>query len=418
MGLGSTFEPQTTDESGWFVFRGLWPGDRYKVVIEAPGGGKAEPPEIEGQGRRDPGPRHDRAGRRRRPHRRPGRRLRRPARSPARPSSTAATAPDAAHRPHRRHGPVPARRPVPRDQVRVRPQGGLSLHRREGRGRRRRPDHHAAPDRRAAPRLEARRGPDARGPARLRPQGAGPHLGDASARRPSQNGASACIPAMARIDLDLALQWSAERGHRFDGRGPPGGGRGAGRDRRPRRARAAGPGRRRSASSTPSSELAERFAETDPKKALLFAEEAAVQARSLPAARPDLRPGPGRRGARPARPRRGRAQGSSTRPPRTPPAWASRAWRAMPAAVAARALAPSTSTAPWPWSRRSPTRTTRSRYTGFVAGAIAATNTDRAVAMADAISQESTLPDNDPDRDRLPDRPPSIPTGRSGSSRG
>ncbi len=80
MGIGSSFDAQTTDASGWFVFRGLWPGDRYRLDVAARGYGKAEPPEITGQGRRDPGPRHDRAGGGRRPHRRPGRRLRRQAR--------------------------------------------------------------------------------------------------------------------------------------------------------------------------------------------------------------------------------------------------------------------------------------------------------------------------------------------------
>ncbi len=49
MGISSTFDTQTTDDSGWFVFRGLWPGDIYKVAIDATGYGKAEPPEVQGQ---------------------------------------------------------------------------------------------------------------------------------------------------------------------------------------------------------------------------------------------------------------------------------------------------------------------------------------------------------------------------------
>jgi hypothetical protein len=32
-----------------------------------------------------------------------------------------------------------------------------------------------------------------------------------------KNGASACIPIMARIDPELALRWSADHGHRYDG---------------------------------------------------------------------------------------------------------------------------------------------------------------------------------------------------------
>ena len=49
MGIGGALETVTTDASGWFVFRGLWPGDRYKVVIDARDYGKAEPPEIKGK---------------------------------------------------------------------------------------------------------------------------------------------------------------------------------------------------------------------------------------------------------------------------------------------------------------------------------------------------------------------------------
>ena len=112
---------------------------------------------------------------------------------------------------------------------------------------------------------------------------------------------------MARIDPDLAFQWSAEHGHRYDGR--------------VRQAAAemlaeldgpealamltpADPGE----SQYTLQRLADRFAPTDPKKALLFVEEAVVRARALHQ--------PGRAaalaragdGARPARPRRGRTQ--------------------------------------------------------------------------------------------------------------
>ena len=86
---------------------------------------------------------------------------------------------------------------------------------------------------------------------------------------------------MARIDLDLAMQWSAERGHRYDGR--------ARQAAAEELAETDGPGALELLALVDPSEsqytlqrLAERFAETDPGKALLFAEEAAVRARALP----------------------------------------------------------------------------------------------------------------------------------------
>ena len=98
--------------------------------------------------------------------------------------------------------------------------------------------------------------------------------------RADNNGAFSCIRAMAEIDPDLALQWSAEKGHRYDD------------DVRFAEARklagtdaedALGLLNQRpdSASQRVLQGLADRFAETDAKKALRFAEEAAVQARGL-----------------------------------------------------------------------------------------------------------------------------------------
>ena len=48
-GISSTLESYTTTESGSFVFRDIWPGDRYKVVVQAPGWSKAQPPEVTGK---------------------------------------------------------------------------------------------------------------------------------------------------------------------------------------------------------------------------------------------------------------------------------------------------------------------------------------------------------------------------------
>jgi protocatechuate 3,4-dioxygenase beta subunit len=94
------------------------------------------------------------------------------------------------------------------------------------------------------------------------------------------NGAFSCIRAMAEIDPDLAMQWSAEKGHRYDD------------DVRFAEARKLAETdaedalallnqKPDSASQTAVQGLADRFAETDPKKALWFANEAAVQARGL-----------------------------------------------------------------------------------------------------------------------------------------
>ena len=47
-GIGVELESYTTSSAGWFVFGDLWPGDRYKVVVEAPGRGKTETPEVIG----------------------------------------------------------------------------------------------------------------------------------------------------------------------------------------------------------------------------------------------------------------------------------------------------------------------------------------------------------------------------------
>ena len=47
--VGSVLESSVTREDGWFVFRGLWPGLDYNLVIEARGYNKAEAPEITGK---------------------------------------------------------------------------------------------------------------------------------------------------------------------------------------------------------------------------------------------------------------------------------------------------------------------------------------------------------------------------------
>ena len=97
---------------------------------------------------------------------------------------------------------------------------------------------------------------------------------------PENNRRIPCIEEMAEIDPDLALQWSAQHGHRYDD---------AVRRAQARElAETDAPGALALLNQKPDSEsqsvlqaLADRFAETDPKKAMPFAEEAAVQARGL-----------------------------------------------------------------------------------------------------------------------------------------
>src|SRR5262249_4666287 len=94
------------------------------------------------------------------------------------------------------------------------------------------------------------------------------------------NGAFSCIRAMAEIDPDLAMQWSAEKGRRYDD------GVRFAEARKLAETDAEGAlgllnHRPDSSSQSALQTLADRFAETDPKKALQFAGEAAVQARGL-----------------------------------------------------------------------------------------------------------------------------------------
>ena len=390
------------DKSGWFVFRGLWPGDRYKVVIEAPGDGKSEPPEIAGQGRRDPGPRHDRDGRRRRTHRRPGRRLRRQARSPARPSSTAATprgrspsAPTTSGR-FRLDGLFPGTK-----YAFVRKEGyrftgakvdgdaddlTITLLRTDE------PPPAWKPG--AAPTLEDQR---------LRPQGAGPDLGDvrrggrAERRLGVHPGDGPDRPRPGPAVVGRA-------GTSTRRRGPPGGGRGAGRDRRPRGARAPGPGRRDRPSSTPSSGWPSGSPRPIRRRPWCSPRRRPCRAgRSRSPTGPGPWPGPARCSSGSAAPRPGarlidEAAADAAR-------LGVAGMEGYARGIAARALAPfdldRALALVEPFTRP---RTTRSDTAGS-----SPARSPRPTPIAPSrwptrCSQESTLPDNDPDRDRLPDR--------------
>ena len=51
--IGSPIASYTTSDNGWFVFRDLWPGDRYSVVIEAKGHARSRDTGSDRQGRGD-----------------------------------------------------------------------------------------------------------------------------------------------------------------------------------------------------------------------------------------------------------------------------------------------------------------------------------------------------------------------------
>jgi hypothetical protein len=94
------------------------------------------------------------------------------------------------------------------------------------------------------------------------------------------NGAFRCIWDMAELDPDLAMQWSAEKGHRYDDRVRFAEARKLA-ETDPTSALALLNQKPDSESQSVLGALADRFAETEPKKAMPFAEEAAVQARVL-----------------------------------------------------------------------------------------------------------------------------------------
>ncbi|MFI5456457.1 MAG: carboxypeptidase regulatory-like domain-containing protein [Isosphaerales bacterium] len=277
-GIGGALESYTTSEAGWFVFRDLWPGDRYQVVIEAPGRGKVETPEVIGKA----GETHDfgtivltgfdghLAGR--------------VAGSDGWPIAGATVC-------NRGDGPRPVEA-LTDNQGRFRleslfPGTKYAFVRKDG-YRFTGMEAHSDVDDLTITLLKMTEPPPAWKPAAT----ASFEDQRAFARRilvrlwakfgenAEQNGASSCILNMARIDPELALQWSADHGRRYDGQ--------------VRQAAAEmlaeldGPEALAMLTPADPSEsqytlqrLADRFAPTDPKKALLFAEEAVVLGRAL-----------------------------------------------------------------------------------------------------------------------------------------
>ncbi|MGO9467334.1 MAG: carboxypeptidase regulatory-like domain-containing protein [Isosphaeraceae bacterium] len=277
-GIGSVLESDTTAEAGWFVFRDLWPGDRYKVVVQAAGWSKAESPEVTGRA----GETHDfgtfvltqleghLAGR--------------VAGADGRPIAGATVF-------NRGDGPRPVET-LTDDQGRfgldsLFPGTKYAFVRKDGyrfTGMKANGDD----DDLAVTLLRTTEPPPAWKPevtASFEDQRAFARrilirLWDKFGKNADRNGAFHCILDMARIDPDLAFQWSADHGHRYDGR--------------IRQAAAEMladlDGQEALGMLTPAApsesqytfqRLADQFAPTDPEKAMLFADEAVVRARAL-----------------------------------------------------------------------------------------------------------------------------------------
>ena len=279
VGVGSVLETYTTGDNGWFVFRGLWPGVQYTIVVEARGHDKAETPEVTGKA----GETHDvgkivlistsgyLAGR--------------VVGSDGRPIAGATVF-------NRGDGPEPVATSTD-SQGRFRLDGlfpgrKYAFIRKEGyRFTGIKADDDAdgltitlLKTSEPPPRVEARRTASSYDEQRAFAKQVLIRLWEKYGANPNKNGAFRCIRDMAEIDPELALEWSAQHGHRYDD---------AVRQARPGElAETDAPGalallkqKHDSESQSVLQALAERFAETDPKKAMLFADEAAVQARGL-----------------------------------------------------------------------------------------------------------------------------------------
>jgi hypothetical protein len=192
------------------------------------------------------------------------------------------------------------------------------------------------------------------------------------------------ISDMAELDLDLALQWSAERGHRFDSQ--------ARRAAAEALAETDAPGVLELLGLVDAPDrwqtlhlLAERFAATDPKKALAFAEEAAAQARALP--QPNRTYALAEAGevlVRLGRVEAGRKLIDEVA--REAERLTAAAFEGYCRAVAARALAPYDRDRARKLIEPFKEPREKARYTAFLADAIAATDPDRAAALVDEAS--------------------------------
>ena len=213
-------------------------------------------------------------------------------------------------------------------------------------------------------------------------------LWDKFGENAEQNGAFHCIVDIARIDPDLALRWSADHGHRYDGQ--------------VRQAAAEAladlDGPEALGMLTPATpdesqftlqRLAERFSPTDPQKALLFAEEAVVRARGCPspAAPPPWR-GPANCSSDSAVAEAGRKLIEESA--RAATQLGTTIMDGYTRGVVAKALAPFDADRALALVESTDFK---DRYTGFVAAAIAEKDPARAVALADAMAGNGPYPD-------------------------
>ncbi|MGP0068023.1 MAG: carboxypeptidase regulatory-like domain-containing protein [Isosphaeraceae bacterium] len=385
-GISGVLESYTTDEAGWFVFRDLWPGDRYKVVIEAPGRGKAETPEVTGQGgethdfgaivltgldghlagrvvgsdgkpvagatvfNRSDGPRpleaiSDAKGKFRLEGLFPGTKYAFALKDGYRFTGMVADgdADDLTIELRKSTEPPPAWNP------------GASASFEDQR----------AFARRALVRLWDKFGKDA-----------------------EQNGASQCILDMARIDPELAFRWSEEHGHRYDGRIRQAAAEMLAEQDGPEALSMLTPAAPNESQYT-LQKLADRFAPTDPARALLFVDEAVVRARALP------QPGRAAALARAGESlvRLGRAEAGRKlieEAAEVANRIGNKLMDGYTRGIVARALAPFD-----PDRALTLVESTdyRDRYRSFVADAIAEKDTARAVALTDAMSSNGSYPD-------------------------
>jgi Carboxypeptidase regulatory-like domain len=381
-GMGSALGSYTIGEAGWFVFRDLWPGGSYQITVEARGHSKAEPPQVTGMA----GETHDFgklsllnvsghiAGR--------------VVDSAGKPIANATVS-------NRGDGPKPV-------EARADAQGRFRLDglfpgvkyafiRQEGyRFTGVKCDFDA--DDLTITLLKTTEPPPAWKPGeaasyedqRAFAKWVLTRLWEKYGKGANQNDAFVCMLDMARIDLELALQWSAEDGHRNDSR--------ARQAAAEVLAETDGPGAlkllaqdRDQGSQLTMQQLAERFASTDPGKALLFAEESAAIALAL---HPSSRAAAGAVLARLGRVEAGRKLIDEAA--ETAARMGTDGEQAYHRGLVARALAPFDVKRALALIEPCKTPNDKERYTAMVAEAIAATDPARAVALADAMSGNGT----------------------------
>ena len=206
----------------------------------------------------------------------------------------------------------------------------------------------------------------------------------------NKNGAFVCILHMARIDAPLALKWSAQAGGRYDGR--------VSQEAAEALAETDADGALEllTAPGVGSSQyilqrLAERFAGEDRAKALKFAEEAAVQARAME--QPDRAGAMAKAGAvlvRLGRKEAGLALVNEAAEAAARMGFESR--QAYARGNVAGALAPFDVERALALVEPMKDENDRDRYLGFIATALAETDPERALAVAGKIGERSSAP--------------------------